>query len=125
MFHTGGDYGGSPQECSSPDAEMGEAFYDQTSDVPDLEEATLSWEDASSSAFPELDLKTKEQIDGLVEAIVHPESSPNLIDTATSERMAAIAETKGIVLILPGLTGDSTRNYVQGLVQVVEQLEYT
>ena len=30
----------------------------------------------------------------------------------------AVENANGIVLILPGLTGDSTQNYVTGLVQV-------
>ena len=31
----------------------------------------------------------------------------------------------GIILILPGLTGDSSRNYIQGIVQTTQQCGYT
>lgn len=31
----------------------------------------------------------------------------------------------GVVLILPGLTGDSSRNYIQGLAQTAQEYGYT
>ena len=66
------------------------------------------------------------------------EGSTSTTDGTTSNKLAdnpkilpatlpvqTVPAPNGLVLILPGMTGDSTRNYVQGLVQVVEQLGFT
>lgn len=48
--------------------------------------------------------------------------TPGLSETVA---VNTIPEPTGIVLLLPGLTGDSGQNYILGIVQVVEELGFT
>ncbi|OQV25310.1 Phospholipase ABHD3 [Hypsibius exemplaris] len=90
--------------------------------APNLEvdgQAVAAGEPADSAPTVEDDVDESET-DG--QSSSKPLIEENVPTTTLPEK---VPEPTGIVLILPGMTGDSSRNYIQGLVQVVEQLGYT
>ncbi|XP_055337445.1 protein ABHD1-like [Paramacrobiotus metropolitanus] len=66
-------------------------------------------------------------------AVEHPEKLVPIAEknadgadqSAVGRSDVYVPEPTGLVLILPGLTGNSGQNYVRGLVQVVEELGFT
>ncbi|XP_055327679.1 uncharacterized protein LOC129580935 isoform X2 [Paramacrobiotus metropolitanus] len=125
------DSGSSPRDGRSPEPPMRDAHF-SLSDMSDTDEAMGPTAYSASPPQSESALKEEDETnmeiddgDGVFLSDLLPASMTVGSHLNVDGSDVTIPEPKGIVLILPGLTGDSSRNYVQGLVQVVEQIGYT